>query len=233
MSRPDVSLAAVLAIFAGAVLTSPSPAHAVGWETGGHFVYAEPRAEFAAVVEQGFGIQGLGILFLDPAGFIGLRLDGGFLNYGNEKVQVPLSSTVRRVLVDVNTSNNIALLDIGIEASAPSGPVWPYVFGGVGLGYFFTESSVSGSNTSDEPFASTRNFDDTTTGTTFGGGLRIPVAGGRISVDLGVEYRRYTNARYLAEGDIVEEADGSVTLLVNETDAELVMYRLGVAFRGP
>jgi opacity protein-like surface antigen len=231
MPRPHASLSAALALSAVALLASSSPAHAVDWEAGGHLVYAEPRAEFAAVVEQGFGIHGFGVVFLDPTGFLGLRLDGGFLNYGNEEVQVPLSSTVQRVVVDVNTSNNIALLNIGIEVSAPSGPVRPYAFGSIGLGYFFTESSVSGSNSSDVPFASTRNFDDTTTGTTLGGGLRIPVAG-RISVDLGVEYRRYTNARYLAEGDIVEESDGGVTLLVNETDAELVMYRLGVAFRG-
>jgi opacity protein-like surface antigen len=109
--------------------------------------------------------------------------------------------------------------------------VRPYVFGSVGVGYFFTESSVKGSNTSDEPFASTLNFDDTTNGATIGGGLRFPIAG-HFAIDLGAEYRRYRNARYLAEGDIVEESDGSVTLLVNETDAELMMYRVGVAFRG-
>jgi len=231
MPRSKAVLAAVLALCAGSMWIRPTPAHAVEWEAGGHFTYAEPRAEFAAVVDRGFGVQGFGVLFLDPSGYFGLRVDGGFLNYGNERVQVPLSSTVRRVLVDVNTSNNIAMLDIGVEFSAPAGPVRPYVFGSVGFGYFFTESSVSGSNTSDEPFASTLNFDDTTTGTTFGGGFRIPVAG-QIGVDLGVEYRRYTNARYLAEGDIIEESDGSVTLRVNETDAELLMYRLGVTFRG-
>lgn len=229
MPRPRPSVYAI-ALCAAMLAISSSPARAA-WEAGGHLEYAEPRDEFAAVVERAFGIQGFGVLYLDPAGFIGLRADAGFHNYGNEEVQVPLSSTVRRVLVDVSTTNNIATLDIGVEVSAPAGPVRPYVFASLGLGYFFTESSVSGSNTSDEPFASSLNFDDTTTGTTFGGGLRIPVAG-QISVDLGVEYRRYTNARYLAEGDIIEESDGSVTLLVNETDAELFVYRLGVAFRG-
>lgn len=231
MRRPHAVLAAALAFCAGASPFSPAPARAVAWEAGGHLTYAEPRAEIAEVVERGFGIQGFGVLFLDPQGYVGLRVDGGFLNYGNEKVRVPLSNTVRRVLVDVNTSNNIAMLDIGLEFSAPAGPLRPYVFANVGFGYFFTESSVSGSNTSDEPFARTLNFDDTTTGATFGGGLRIPVAG-QISVDLGAEYRRYTQARYLTEGDIIEEADGSVTLRVRESDAELMMYRLGVAFRG-
>lgn len=221
----------VFALACAIACAAPSSATA-GWEAGGHLDYAEPRDAFAVVVERAFGLQGFGVLHLDPAGFIGLRVDAGFLNYGNEEIQVPLSSTVRRVLVDVTTTNNVAMLDLGIEISAPAGPVRPYVLGSLGIGYFFTESSVSGSNTSDEPFASSLNFDDTTTGVTLGGGLRIPVAA-RIAVDLGVEYRRYTNARYLAEGDIIEESDGSVTLLVNETDAELVVYRLGVAFRAP
>ncbi len=221
-----------LALCAAALLSYARPAQAVGWEAGGHLVYAEPRADFAAVIDQGFGIQGFGVLLLDPSGFIGLRLDGGFLNYGNETVRVPLSSTVRRILVDVNTSNNIAMLDIGLQVAAPDGPVRPYLYGSVGIGYFFTESSVKGSNTSDEPFANTRNFDDTTTGAALGGGLRVPVWQ-TLSVDFGVEYRRYRNARYLTEGDIIEESDGSVTLRVHESDADLVVYRLGVVFRAP
>lgn len=79
------------------------------------------RDEFAVVVGRAFGIQGFGVLYLDHAGFLGLRVDGGLLNYGNENVQVPLSSAVRRVLVDVNTTKDLALLDIGVEASAPAG----------------------------------------------------------------------------------------------------------------
>lgn len=212
-----------------ASVAAPRDARAVGWEAGGHLVYAEPRADFAAVVDRGFGIQGYGVLLLDPEGYIGLRLDGGFMNYGNETVRVPLSTTVSRILVDVNTSNNIAMFDIGLQIAAPAGPLRPYLYGSVGIGYFFTESSVKGSNTSAEPFASTLNFDDTTTGATVGGGLRVPVWEA-LSVDFGVEYRRYRNARYLTEGDIIEQPDGSVILRVNESDAELMVYRLGVNF---
>jgi opacity protein-like surface antigen len=219
-------------MFCAALIPIHASPAAAGWEAGGHLVYVEPRADFAAVVDRAFGIQGFGVLHLDPAGFIGLRIDGGYINYGNETVRVPLSNTVRRVLVDVETTNNIAIVDLGIEIAAPAGPVRPHLFGSVGIGYFFTETSVSGSNTSDEPFASSLNFDDTTNGATIGGGLRFPIAG-QVAIDLGAEYRRYRNARYLAEGDIIEESDGSVTLRVNESDAELLVYRLGVSFRVP
>jgi hypothetical protein len=175
-------------VFVAAWTGFAAPAHA-GWEAGGHLVYAEPRADFAAVVRRAYGIQGFGVLHLDPLGFIGLRGGVAFLNYGNERVQVPLSSTVRRVLVDVTTSNNIGALDLGLEIAAPAGPARPYLFGAVGIGYFFTESSVAGANTSDEPFASSRNFDDIATGSALGGGVRIPIAA-RLALDLGLEYRR-------------------------------------------
>jgi hypothetical protein len=230
MRNDRVRTWAVLAGVAGAMVLA-GPAGAVGWEAGGHLLYAEPRGDFAAVIERGFGIQGYGVLKLDPLGIAGIRLDGGLINYGNEKSTVPLSNTVRRVLVEVNTSNNIAMVGIGPQLSAPSGPVRPYAYAAFGLGYFFTESSVKGTNSTDEAFASSTNFDDTTPSVTFGGGLQIPVAN-IVAIDFGVEYRRHRQARYLTEGDIVEEPDGSVTLLVNESDADLMVYRLGVAFIG-
>jgi opacity protein-like surface antigen len=114
----------------------------------------------------------------------------------------------------------------------PSGPVRPYLYGTIGLGYFFTESSVKGTNSTDQEFASSTNFDDTTPALTLGGGFQIPVAR-IVAIDLGVEYRRHREARYLTEGDIVEEDDGSVTLNVNESDADLFVYRIGVSFTGP
>lgn len=230
MSKARSQPLAALVLAAGILACAP-PARAVSWEAGAHLLYAEPRGPFAEVIDQGFGMQGYGVLKLDPMGIAGIRLDMGLINYGNEKSTVPLSNTVSRVLVEVNTSNNIAVFGVGPQISVPSGPVRPYAYATFGVGYFFTESSVKGTNSTDEAFASSTNFDDTTPSMTLGGGIQIPV-GGIVGIDVGVEYRRHRHARYLTEGDIVEEPDGSVTLFVNESDADLFVYRLGVAFIG-
>ena len=216
-----------------ALLATPAtPAHAERWVAGGHLLYAQPRGPFAAVVNQGFGIQAYGVFNLDPVGVFGIRLDGGLINYGNEDTTVPLSNTVQRVNVKVSTSNNIAMLGIGPQLSVPSGPLRPYVYATIGFGYFFTESSVKGSDSSNQPFASSTNFDDTTPARTIGGGLIIPIAH-PVSLDLGAEYRRHRDARYLAAGDVIDNpGGGGVTLRVRKSDADLMVYRLGVTFSG-
>ena len=217
----------LLCTFIG-IASAATSAHAERWLVGGHLIYAQPRGPFASVVDQGFGIQGFGLLNLDPVGVIGLRVDLGALNYGNEESTVPLSNTVQRVNVKVSTSNNIAMVGIGPQLTVPVGPVRPYAYATYGVGYFFTESSVKGSDSSNQPFASSTNYDDTAPAVSFGGGLMVPISR-PVMLDLGMEYRRHRQVRYLTEGDIIEEPSG-VTLRVHESDADLVLYRLGVTF---
>ena len=219
---------AALSLFALLGLPAVS-AHADRWVAGGHLLYAEPRASFAAVVDRGFGLQGFGVFNLDPTGVIGIRLDGGIINYGNEEQTVPLSNTVQRVFVKITTSNNIGMLGIGPQLSVPVGPVRPYAYATIGLGYFFTESSVKGNDGSNQPFASSTNFDDSALSNSFGGGMMIPVAR-LVSIDLGAEYRRHRNVRYLAAGDVFDNPGGTPTLRVRESDADLMVYRMGVTF---
>lgn len=226
--RHPIRIAAAAFVLA-ALLPLATPAHAERWIAGGHLLYAQPRGSFAAVVDQGFGIQGYGVFNVDPVGIFGIRLDGGIINYGNEESTVPLSNTVQRVLVKVSTSNNIAMLGIGPQLTVPRGPVRPYVYATFGLGYFFTESSVKGNDSSNQPFASSTNFDDTTPAMTAGGGLIIPLVR-TVALDVGAEYRRHRQARYLSEGDIADNPGGGVTLNVRESDADLLVYRLGVTF---
>lgn len=52
-----------------------------------------------------------------------------------------------------------------------------------------------------------------------------------MSLNLGVEYRHHRQVRYLTQGDIVEQPNGGgVELHVNDSDADLLMYRFGVTF---
>src|SRR2546430_1698698 len=108
-------------------------------------VAARPLGEFADQVGKGFGADGSYTFMFDRQRIFGIRVAGTYLNYGSETFRVPLSSTIGgRILVDVNTTNNIAAFSVGPYLQLPRGPVRPYVAGGVGFGYFFTESSVRG-----------------------------------------------------------------------------------------
>lgn len=202
----------------------PSGAYA-----GASFNYARPQGEFSDYVEQGFG--GDVHLLYQPAarGVLGLRLDAGFLTYGHERMRVPLSSTIGgRVLVDVNTSNNIAYVGVGPQIGLPDGRFRPYVGGFVGFTYLYTESSVEGRN-DDHSFARTTNYDDATF--SYGGraGVYVPLRGGAspISLDLGAVYLNNGEAAYLREGDIVDDAHGSISFTPSRSDTDLLNFRVG------
>ncbi|MFQ5678702.1 MAG: outer membrane beta-barrel protein [Gemmatimonadota bacterium] len=212
----------------------PSPAHAQynRWFIGGGFALTEPQGEFGRLVDEGFGFNANLMYRLDPDGILALRLDAGVVTYGSETFQVPLSRTVQRVLVDVTTRNNIFLLGAGPQLSLATGPVRPYLNGSVGLGYFFTESSVRGSRAfASESFARTTNFDDLSFAYGVGGGLGIPVKGGYhpIHLLLDAQYRNHGRTRYLREGSIQEDPSGRVLITPLESQANLLLFLVGVS----
>ena len=198
---------------------------------GINFTVAQPLEEFSDYVNTGFGATGSFTYKLDRRGIFGIRLDGGFLQYDNEKKRVCVSSTIGcRVQVDLTTSNNIFVLGIGPELSVPSGFIRPYVSGSVGLAYFFTESSVEGTRNDDQPFASTTNYDDGKLAYTGTAGVLIPVRAGRqpVFIDFGARYHRNGEMRYLRKGSIIDNPDGSITINPIRSEANLLTYHLGV-----
>jgi len=193
---------------------------------------SQPVGEFDRYVDAGFGVGGHFVWAVDRARVFGIRVGGGFVQYGHERKRVPLSSTIGgRILVDVNTDNNIVTFGVGPQIMVPSGPVRPYVNGSAGLAYFATQSSVEGSANS-EPFASTTNFDDATFAWSGGGGLYIPVRHGNrpISIDLGVQYHANGEARYLREGSIEDNPDGSISFSPIRSETNFLIYHIGVSF---
>lgn len=224
MRLPKLCLALVAAALAA------TSAHAARFEAGGHLLVASPRGEFAKVVDDGFGLQGYGVANFDPEGWFGIRLDGGFVNYGNTSYTTPLSTTVP-VRVRVSTSNNIAMLGIGPQFSVPTGPVRPYLYGTIGLGYFFTTTSAKDLS-DDSEIASDEQQSDASLAYSAGGGVRIPV-GRRVSIDLGAEYRTHDEAEYLTEGDLSQDTNGDIIIRERRSEANLVLYRVGVTFSFP
>jgi opacity protein-like surface antigen len=223
-----------LAIAGLALITSgvaaQSDAAQVAGRLGGSLaaIVAQPVGEFDDYVNVGFGLGGNFRVGLDPSGITSLRFDIGYVNYGRETQEVCLTTCLIRL--DLTTTNNIVFGYGGLQFTAPRGPVRPYVNGGIGYSYFFTESSVEGTS-NQEPFASTNNFDDGTFSWATGGGLMIPISAGRtpVSIDLGVRYNHNTEVDYLTKGSIEDLPGDDIRLNPTRSAAYLVTYMIGVS----
>ena len=195
-----------------------------------YLMAAQPLGEFNDYIDWGGGIGGALLYSFDRQGAIGLRLDAAYLIYGHETKRVPLSPSLGRIRVDVNTSNNILVLGLGPQVMLPTGSIRPYLNGTVGMSYFFTQSSVEGS-ADFEPFASSTNFDDAIFAWTAGGGLYIPLRKRQrhsLSLDIGAQYHANGEARYLREGSIQEDGTGEIYFEPIRSQTSLLTYRLGV-----
>jgi hypothetical protein len=196
-------------------------------------VYGAPRGGFAQQIDQGFGLHGHFVYDVTGGGWLGLRLDGSGLVYGTERKRVPFSSTVGgRVLVDVTTSNTIGQFGLGPQLGLPTGRFRPYVNGFAGVTLLSTSTSVENVDRDDtRPIASTNNHSDWTFAYGGGGGLFVPVRGGRnpISLDLGLVYRNSGEASYLRPGDIEDNPNGTITISPVTTRTDMTQFYLGVS----
>jgi opacity protein-like surface antigen len=211
-------------------LAAFAPAPIIGW-AGGSLVGAVPSGEFRRYVAGGAGFNGFVALKLGQEETVSLRLDGTFVLYGLETRRVPLGiGPLALVNVDVSTSNSIVNFVLGPQLITTGGAVRAYASGGVGFSYFWTHSSVEGSNNS-EPFASSTNFDDFTFAWRAGGGLWIRVGHGRtpLWLDLGATYVRNGRVKYLREGSITFDLSGAPVYTAIESETNLVLIHLGVS----
>ncbi len=223
-----VLLLAAAAAPAAAAAQAPEPGPS-RFSGGGNFLYGSPQGEFSTYVDNAWGF-GANLVWTPQPAF-GLRLDGGFMNYGHETYRVPLSGTIGgRVMVDLTTDNNIAWLGIGPQLMLPSGAIRPYANATAGVAYFATTSSVRGDD-SNESFASDTNYDDAVFQWALGGGVLIPVSRGRtpVSIDLSTRYHGNGHVSYVTEGGIEDNPDGSITINAIESEARVLSFHIGVA----
>jgi hypothetical protein len=206
------------------------PATAQDWVLGAGFAISVPQGDFGQVVGEGYGASGH-VVYRPYPGVLGLRMDAAFITYGSERLFVP-GFPSPRVGYDVRTHNNIVMFSIGPQLTLPAGPIEPYINGFVGLGYFFTESSLDGGDPFYPTIARTTNFDDTSLAYGFGGGLGIALTQGRRPVRLlfDAQYRHHDTTQYLREGSIVEDDFGNVHITFFESDADLILLKFGVSF---
>jgi hypothetical protein len=226
----------VLAVFAGSAGAQQRSADPAGYfaepagYVGASFVGADAVGQLSAYIDNGFGGQIWGAMPLEPTNRFRLRADFGFLIYGNEHRNVCLAAPVGcRIELDMNTTNAILYGGLGPELVLMTGPIEPYVNASFGFTYFGTTTSLSGTNNADD-FASTTNYSDGMFAWRAGGGVRMRVSAGRTPVwlDFGVERHENGVAEFLTKGDIIDHPDGSITLLPNRSEANLVAFRFGV-----
>lgn len=193
------------------------------------FLAGEPQGQFADFVDAGFGAEFMGRVPLDPAGILSLRADLGFLIYGHESHRVCISGVGCRVEARLQTTNNIFFGGIGPELAIPLSFARPYVNATMGFGYFSTQSSLE-ELWGGEDYFNTQNYGDGTLSWGIGWGVELNLKRGRvpIALNLGARYHEHGVMEYLTEGDIVDHADGSITLLPNVSEANLISYRVGV-----
>jgi hypothetical protein len=231
------SVKTLAAFFVLIVLAGPSPLVAqYGFgerparvALGGGLSVAQPVGEFRNYVDNGFGGSGHLMFRIDPQGFLALRADVGLVIYGHETKRVSLPGA-GRVEFEVSTSNNILTYSIGPQLMVPTGPIRPYVNATAGGAYFFTESSVGGSDNASD-FASTRNFDDHVPSYGYGGGVFVPFAvrNADIGLDIGARFIRNGHTRYLREGGITDIPSGGFTVSPIESETNLVVYHAGIS----
>ena len=197
---------------------------------GGQLVLAHPQGEFREYVDLGIGIAGFFRVPVDESGLLSLRVDLAGLTYGSETRRVCLVSPCL-VEVDLTTSNNILLGGIGPEIGLPLGPrARLYLNLGAGFSYFATTSRVDNIRGS-ETIASSTNFSDFGFAWHGGGGLQYAVSRGEtpVSIDLGLDHRGNGMREYLTQGDIIVRNDGSIEFDARRSDADFLLWRIGVS----
>jgi hypothetical protein len=201
-----------------------------GWGVDVAFQVAQPVREFADNIDVAFGVGSSVRHHFSWFRPLGLRGDFAIMNYGNERQHVPLSSTVNRVTVEMNTRNNVLLAGGGPELAVMRGPVRPYVHGFIGYSYFFTESTA-GDEDGGGTFARSTNFSDGGFATGGGAGVRMPLRARttEISIDGGARFMRNGVRSYLSEGDVIDRADGTLDFTPRTTNADFWVYYLGIS----
>ena len=158
---------------------------------------ALPVGEFHNHVDWGGGFGLGGTFFFGGQPWVAIRAEGTLVIYGVYRYWTQLSPTIP-IDVEVETSNAIVAAGVGPQLYLATGSVRPYVFGTIGLSYFFTETSATGDRQS-EPFASSTNFGHTNFAMGGGGGISVRVrqSNNPVSIDVSAAYQHNGLTEYL------------------------------------
>lgn len=166
---------------------------------------------------------------LDPFRIVRVRAEFRAAIYDHESRQVCVTSCL--IQAELDTSHGLMYAGLGPEIALPLGPVQLALSATAGYLGFSTSSSLEGKDAEDEDIFTTTNHQDGVLGWAAGSELRVPL-GQQADLSLGVHYLAgREEVSYLRTGAITEHPDGSVTFDAIRTDANMMAFTLGVAFR--
>lgn len=207
------------------------------------FQIGAPQGDFNTQLDNrlGFGIGGMFGYRFENTPFM-LGLDFGFMNFGTETREEPLSSTIPDLRVEVENSYNLFHGDILLRVLSPERAARPYIEGLFGFNHFFTQTVLrerGGFGSEPEKLRDT-NFRDTALSYGFGAGLQFRVYsddGSRSESEFSGPYSVYLHlasrymfgreAEYLKEGSIIREG-GNVTYDVIRSTTDLLHFKIGI-----
>jgi len=200
---------------------SPRPGEMLAGFSG---IGGAPTGYFGQMVGSGWGAGGS--LGWQPGhGPLGLRGEASFLVYASESWDVLLAGTGGRITGEITTSNWIGRLAVGPQLTLGHGLVRPYAYATAGTSYFATTTSLSEDGCG-ECGASDTNYSDWTFSWSAGGGLLLRT--GRYGyLDVGVRYIGNGTVSWLAEGDLVEDAQGIAQPHPRRSQANVVEVTFG------
>ncbi|HXF95595.1 MAG TPA: hypothetical protein VNI61_05785 [Gemmatimonadales bacterium] len=182
---------------------------------GLHVVVAQPLGEFRHTGDWSAGLTGF--LLFGGAG-LGLRLDGGYLQYDSDYRGY-----------GVTTSSSVGSLGLGPQLTLGHGRLRAYGFATLGGSFFWTaltEDGYCGCYDGDTFFLNGRF----TTTTQLGTGLLIVISRRRpVALDLGVRDVRHARVRYVPAGGITDHGDGSYSVERVETPVRMRVFQVGVS----
>lgn len=233
MTRPGVVLVACL--LPTSVLAQSLPPPRGSRVLGGvSFVGGVPTGSFGEVVDSAVGLDGQ-VSLTPRGGRFGLRVELAGQIYGSVTTRVPTGEPGGG-LADQEIQNSIGRLSVGPLLVWRRGGLRPYACVTVGASRFATSTRVlaecDGRCDDDmwvREISSRTNYSETTFSWSAGGGVLLPL-GPHGMVDLGVRYVGNGTVGWLAEGDVVEGANGQLQAYPRHTPANLVEITVGYTF---
>lgn len=222
--------ALVLAVVIPPVLSAQSNPPTGRGSVGIHLQVSEPKGDFAANTNNGWGLGAYLLGRLDKNSIVNLRGDFSFLSYANSRRRIPLAGTGGLIQLDLRTSSNIFSLVAGPQLLGPTGTVTPYATVLGGFSVFSTQSTIEGSDNTNTPFASTTNASDAvwSYGGAVGAYLRVHNGKNPVRLDLGARLLRHDNASYLNDQRVKEAFENNRPAIPVRGRADFITYYLGV-----
>jgi hypothetical protein len=184
----------------------------------------------------GLGISG-GYQF--PNTPVMLGLDFGFMNFGKDVREEPLSTTIPDLRVVVENRYNLVSGNLLFRLIPQPQAFRPYVEGLFGFNYFFTETAIMerGSFSGEDKLRDT-NFEDVALSYGFGAGFQLRVYQDKVPdreetspaavyLTLASRYMLGHEAEYLRQGSIQIE-NGNVFYDVSRSKTDLLYFKFGV-----